>query len=843
MSINKFEKTRIIGLDETGNFDNLSMPDCRFICGIVLDDYDKEAFSTELVKKFENFCAVYNSKSAYKNQYNNSDIFVKPDNKMVKLMHDKNWTVSFPESFHGGNTAFKDAPYDNTIKRPDKGFKKEYSIFMSLVNAFNTYLQENTIAFLKNECKKNNKKLKIWIYILPDPVPDFSMDSDTSNILDLSMGDNLYEEMAITAVENLTFYDVDFDVKELHLNAATKVAHPDYLKMEEFKKSYAVNGKGSKDYFAVTDTVFYRTALRHSFDSAGEKKIDVNMNVASINYDRFTGVDKSEVTKSQAFHYLSDIIGGYLRGKIWDRNNNIYINNTVVNDVEDIIDTDDDFFDIRFFSKEDILYKKMLTCFRNNNIAEYYALKYDFNESNSSKDRVDYYNKYFVSKIDEKIKNKIEQDDEYCNSLIGMLNEYWAYTDGFMGPRENKYEKGRYIATMICNNIIGPIDEKKAFKSKQYRDKYVFRFYDIIIRGNNHRGAVLDTKYYSDECEKLINAVGMEEYQEHMIRVAQVYFNSLKYDNIIEDFDKRFNISKTDDGSIKLIAIDNYIMNMSFMSNRKDVDYKSTLAGKIYSTLGQAYAFLGKQEAESCFKQALYEMEDDNSNADITRTYLAHHYIDKNNKSGFEEIFSQYTGKDYSFDADGLVKSFDYLYSFIKKDASSEIRFAIYLYLKSIRKFYMDEAKKVVDGGTKSLAEYIAEELSVLRKDNKSIKSGNDIIHPYELIYKNIYEILDLIINDNTDDGVIAKRKMEILSSYKELFKDALLDERRIEFGPTIIAIIEKFKLDYLNSSIKDLSEKEKDNIKQLKGIDAFEYLTEEEVRWMLEKKLTYMYD
>ena len=41
MSNDRFNNTRIIGLDETGNFDNLSMPDCRFICGIVLDDYDK----------------------------------------------------------------------------------------------------------------------------------------------------------------------------------------------------------------------------------------------------------------------------------------------------------------------------------------------------------------------------------------------------------------------------------------------------------------------------------------------------------------------------------------------------------------------------------------------------------------------------------------------------------------------------------------------------------------------------------------------------------------------------------------------------------------------------------
>lgn len=419
------ENVRIIGLDETGRFIYNETEGFQCIGGLVADVFDSnEADEIKKISEYyDDLCLLYDNKSyvdsidseeeednkdnkkGYEFYYNKSveekGIGYIPDKEKVKAGLDKDWKVFFPESLHGSQTVvykslgdsnnryqkgnikvelnYKSKEYNGKQKQYDKDKK----IHDGFIREFNNYIRKNTVYYVKKINEKADKKFKLWCYIFPNT---FDESDIKSNILDLKVGDNLYEEMAITAVENLSFYVVDSDIKKVFLNAATKVdfKSDDDSNVEQYndlyskkiqnveknsKKSYEDDAK--KDIYYITDTSFYRTALRHRYNSLNAGKIDFSINVAKIEYEgssaaytrkkdndkknneknsgfpfdldkirsqineskddsnsqnegsTLTPDEQWEKTKEeqQGFHYASDVICGYFRNNIFKSGN------------------------------------------------------------------------------------------------------------------------------------------------------------------------------------------------------------------------------------------------------------------------------------------------------------------------------------------------------------------------------------------------------------------------------------------------------------------------------------------------------------------------------------------
>ncbi len=152
----------------------------------------------------------------------------------------------------------------------------------------------------------------------------------------------------------------------------------------------------------------------------------------------------------------------------------------------------------------------------------------------------------------------------------------------------------------------------------------------------------------------------------------------------------------------------------------------------------------------------------------------------------------------------------------IKK--SSEMRFALYLFVKSIKVFYLEQFK----GNKEFLALINKISVEILEHAN----NVNDMIHPWELIYKNMYEILAEIDDDK-----------------KKRYYVRMIDEDRMKNnGPTIWAFIIKFKLDYMDKY--EISDDEYvEQLKDIEGLENIKDMSSDEVKKVLSDKLTYMYN
>lgn len=876
------EFVRIIALDESGKFEAVrSKSDFRCIGGVVADIPLKNMEMDDVVldekKKIiaflDRICDEFNS------SYLKKSIYAK----------NNDWRVAVPYSLHGGDISIVTTS-GNSISfiSPDYDTSGKW-----LSTTKNTELRKMSRAFLHELCSKTREFVedhyKFFGYILYSDQIKYA--DNLSNVVDYKIGSNLYEEMLFSCIENLLFYDVDRNVKKTSIQMANRTLNSSAMKEEEEKayqkiyESYEKNSSNGVRLYKITNTHFVKTSLMHkiNFGNVKNKDINISINSQSIDYNlnSISESKKSDVITDNAFLYLADIVCNILRDDYYyknvkdigkDRKIKIEKNLKEAGLVANTILYDKNLYDIRFFSDADRMYREMIEYMDSGNMVGYFSTKYDFNKfpryftenSKVSLNIYGYYSEYMVKKLDDTLLQRIREDASFRDDLISRMNEYYAAADGMMGAVANKYEKGMSIAAGILN-LIEEIKKLggKGFRNRSYRDKYIFRFNDILLRGYNHRGDIGITKQIIEKCEECGGAVGIEEYIEHKQRSVQYYFNKCAFDHIINDYNKLAGTTDTEEplDSIRHfsdIEILKYSM-QRLAGGKKGSGY--LLAGKIYSTMGQAEAFVHSKEAEHFFDLAIQEMEEDFGNIDITRIYKMHHFIDmgqlenieKYKKLYVKEAIEYFYGfpedkhekmlqKGY-FDLEDLKEQFDILLNGMKKN--SDFRFPMYLFLKAFRVFYLSETDNIQDYELKKyeLVKYMAKAIKNLSME------FDDLIHPWELISKNMYEILRGLDGVKITDSV---KKMK-----KYFFERMISDERIKKEGPTIVAIVLKFKLDYMADYIKDfddkpekyISESEIEKISQIESLGKFAGMKPEviaqqkdEIRRLLSEKLTYMY-
>ena len=154
---------------------------------------------------------------------------------------------------------------------------------------------------------------------------------------------------------------------------------------------------------------------------------------------------------------------------------------------------------------------------------------------------------------------------------------------------------------------------------------------------------------------------------------------------------------------------------------------KMTEYGITCSQLGQAYAFLRDKDAEKVFLQSLEQMPDtDSPNYLITLSYLLHFYLDMGMKEEYEQMAERY----FNGNPD-LQSQLYYILDEASKGSKGRVsmKFALYIFVRSVYQFYMDDVKEI------GIGEQIIQIEEAISKEGEVAKR-QIVGHPWEIIYK-----------------------------------------------------------------------------------------------------------
>jgi hypothetical protein len=313
-----------------------------------------------------------------------------------------------------------------------------------------------------------------------------------------------------------------------------------------------------------------------------------------------------------------------------------------------------------------------------------------------------YYEQEFAPRLDAYIESLLA-DEKYYSDIISRYDEYVSYAERFMGKDGNLgYNRGLHIAERLIEvfDKLRAIEESKPREDRVIFDRKIgeitFRLNDIRLRGLNHKGVVRGLLPVIDKCNENKLYISPMDYIHFKTRAAQLYFNSFEYvkvkDLFIDDVWPRIfaeNAKKNIDiGSSETLIeqLERVMAGLTGIENTTQV-----VSGKIFSTLGQAYAFMGDESiSESWFESALEKWSGDVANQNITLSYLMNLYVDTANMGGYEKYAPQYFG---FFDTKGL--GCDSVAGQLKvlKEAYLNrqfIRYALSVFVKAFYKFYND---------------------------------------------------------------------------------------------------------------------------------------------------------
>lgn len=801
---------RYITLDETGSFEKIEGKEpVRLVGGLIIDEEEGTQYKSEIRKLLISVCDSFN--------------------ELLKK-EGRNCRVVYPKSLHLGDkmkTLYEQV--NGRLVPIDTSNNNHLNV---VISRFRNHLKKQVLEYIEVKIK-NGGKIKIYNYIYPN-IKIINEDSIQTNILNSEIGSNLYEKMAILSMMNNVFGRLDTVPDTYSFQYATRVyskSNMDDKTNNSFNNLYS-KIKTEKDIlYVITSESTYKSALSERLyelpiDSVFNK-INYDFNVTKIMYDA------TDIDSETPFHYISDIICGYLRDCISGKSN--YGGSGV--DIKKLCGLPD-CIETRIYSNTDRLYTLMINNLKKGNISEYYSSYFDYVQHKSEYKEL--YDSRWIAEADKYLNHIIGTDKEFQNIYIYSLNEYYSFCEKLMTSKSD-YLRGSFIARKIIEDLKklnDPLFGKRgrsAFLNERIYRENMFRFNDLILRGINHQGAVRDAEEIIKECEKYKYDIGVEEYIEHKLRVVQYMFNSFQYNRIkdvyLKDILGRYSFDRWEESPIEKLK--NALQELSNSVNESfgNIAYGYMIAGKIYSTLAQAYSFIAcsdkkktgyYKQAQNFFEKALKEMEHDRENRNITLSFKVHLYLDMEDKDNFEKCAAEYFEMDkFNYEEAGKT-----LMRLINSD-SDVFRFALYIYVKAIRVFYVKEDLNKARSIYMDLYRWMSQN-NLLNCD----------IHPWELIYINMYDVVEYMKKKNVRNELINR-------SMIELNKQILSLSTSDDIGPTITAIIADFKL--RTSDIDDvmeiLSYKERMKLREIECLAEIDKWNKGELCENLSKMLSYMYN
>lgn len=601
-----------------------------------------------------------------------------------------------------------------------------------------TKVKNEILKQVKNYLIQHKNEYRLFAFIDPKQnIGSYEANERTNNIdiVDFHNPGVLYERLITLLVYNFTFYsfneNVDKNIFKIASRTPTVIAadlSDDQRQAIKNLNDIWVDGN-NKIHLTATNINTFKSALAVKYfegNAINNRAVnDIELECKSLNY---TANNSKGISP---FYYLADIICYYIQRYLYQKvgYDTFALDGEVLQKVSRDMPVAIDFW---VYDEVDSLFKKMVESYEEGRLAECFAYRYDIEYSASPFSA--YYMDTWVQRFDRriagdytgKLDNKSDSErrnlDGKRKDFIRNMDYYIADAEVYM-RNEALYGKGMYI-----NNHLMQLVTRGNYKLTN-RQAYLIN--DFSLRYYNHQGSIEKSRKYFRRLVELKNAVNIEEFESSLNRAAQIYFNQFEYEPLVDIYE----ILLQDAENVKeayraQMASMNEIIAEYFSEGEgagkaDGAESRSGLEwlGKMYSSLGQAYAFSERYEdAEQCFRKAIGEF---NTEANKMRTlgYLLHACI----SSGAKALYLQESPVYFQSDHPGAQMS-----ELIKRDICGLARYNLFVWIKGVWTFELYKATA-----------YREAVRMLIKKIREAFKTNPEDFfqHPWALIFKYLYWI------------------------------------------------------------------------------------------------------
>ncbi len=540
---------------------------------------------------------------------------------------------------------------------------------------------------------------------------------DVSEAVRDDFASNLYVHMAEDVVDRLMFHNpIISNIHKVRLELATRRVilsgedRTTRMKQYELLGFKAVQREDAESTgvteYLLTNPDNYRTAIEREMLSCEQEKILVDrIGVKSIYYkNQRSGMD---------FLYLADAVCSYLGFKVQGNKAADWIeefdkrSHSINGKVDNLIwgyDAVDDYFSKSWRCLEEKDYYK--------------ALSNAFEGSKYKSGMTTFYVKKWF---------------RYVDTYIDMQKDISGFSMAVKKYRESVFNNNLNPEKLVY--IFRHLEKlsKNISFSNNKEESELYDLYDSGIFAFIHNSNLLEAEACFEKTKQYAEYVATESYLRTRNKMVVFLCDNIRFEEALK------------------IADENVFYHELL------TDMKRSMFGETFSeALGhaitlsqraQVYAFMNDERAEKDFMEALKIMDKGTPDRYITQSYLLHYYICRGMREEYEALAEEYFGN---------KKSLNEQFNYIAKEGSKEknarvsMKYALYVYIKALYVFYLDEIPNKLLNKLKNIEKSLCD---VSMRAEKQING-----HPWEIIYK--YLALIMISNDSEKEADEYKKKI-----------------------------------------------------------------------------------
>lgn len=515
--------------------------------------------------------------------------------------------------------------------------------------------------------------------------------ADIGNLINENNASNLYMHMVEDVLSKLLFYNNIFaNQKEVAFDLATRIYKGG---IEEDISNYTDIGYGIKTLndgklVYLTNTDVFRTSLERDMLSKNKTDIEIKyLNTRSIRYTNNTRDDGYE------FLYLADAVCTCLGF------NNNYLNDYLDNTWERMEKLTGNNRLLFSYDNVDTEFTRAWEAVENGYI--YNALDIAFDILQPENVETKFYKKVWEKELFLLISKKID-----VSAFIIAIEQY----SRSMRNNNINQQKMIYIYKQL----------EKLIQNISFSDSWdktiLYDFYTAGASAYNHIGNSQKANECLNKRKEYIPFISMEKEIRNRNKLSVSLCGSFRY-------------LEAEKIAMKNYQYCNAMYEIQSKIFKNDILYNSTEYGVTCSQLGQIYSYMLDERAENMFCEALNILKKGTPDYYITESYLLHYYLTIKNKEKYTKYAKEYFGGN-----DDLQKQLHYLIlaGSDKKNPIISLKFAIYVYLKSITTFYLN--------ANDISKELISQLLNIEQTISNICKSAGKEIngHPWEISYKHL---------------------------------------------------------------------------------------------------------
>lgn len=563
-----------------------------------------------------------------------------------------------------------------------------------------------------------------YIYAVVSERRGISMfaDPSASNLLRDDYAGNKYLHMTQMAVRNLVVNNPVIQDNSYHLELATRVLNvgqDSELKSQTehlgMSRPIGANNARAQGVYTLTDVNTYISALSGAILENERRDVDFKLNVQSINYS-----GAGDISRLQGFLYLADIVCSLLEAvipgdggtaqRVLDRANS-YTTHT-----KNMVWCYDDVDVLLWKAQQKRLAGKWLD-----------SLDALYDITTGTTPQSAFYARTWVPMQLQRLRQDVTPAilEQAARELADYVMKPGAGTG-----------RAWYLAEQLLD-ILSRHDTRE-YNSCRYW------LYSAMITLCNHRGKSDQAAEYYQKAMAHAGSAPMEVYLELRNAYSVFLLDRLKFGEALENTKRTLAYEELADD-----------LRQEFTEGQ---NMAAPHLGRTLSQLGQCHAFLEDHPAaQDAFRQALEKYHGEETDTQITRSYLLHSYIESNSREEYLALCRDYFG------ADTLQSQLEQVGNMTKTSR----KYALFVLVKGWHRFRTGE---VSSGVTRQLLNRILR----MREDRGE--------HPWELISKYCALIAREKKLDDTAEAAVAEIRAVAARGHSGIL-DAICANALLECG------------------------------------------------------------